>query len=130
MARRRVWRGNTPGRYIGKLETTLKARMSEDRARSVAESSATEYSARFGVYRELYNEMVREFGERIPRGQLGLYRSALFAMYKWAKKGYPVEAVIEKFSNPREMGLDRGLLEDIARYFGLLETSAEKTAGA
>jgi hypothetical protein len=130
MARRRVWRGNTPARYAGKLETTLRARMPEDRARSVAESSASEYSARFGVYKELYEELVRAFGERIPRTLLGAYRSALYVMYKWSRKGYPVEAVIEKFSNSRTGGLDRDLLEEIARYFGLIEASAEKTAGA
>ena len=130
MARRRVWRGNTPGRYSGKLETTLRARMPEDRARAVAESSASEYSARYGVYRELYEDLVKAFGERIPRTLLGAYRSALFAMFKWAKRGYPVESVIEKFSNPRTGGLDRDLLEEIARYFGLIEASTEKTAGA
>jgi hypothetical protein len=130
MPRRRVWRGNTPARYTGKLVTILRGRLPEDYARIVAESSSTEYAKGFGVYKALYDAMVKAFGERIPKAQLGLYRSALFAMYRMAQKGYPVEMVIEKFANPSEGGLDRGLLEDIARYFGLLETSAEKTAGA
>jgi hypothetical protein len=130
MARRRVWRANTTARYLGKLRKSLEARLPEDQAKAVAESSSNEYSARFGVYRDLYAELIKEFGDRIPRTLLGAYRSALFAMYKFARKGYPVEMVIEKFANPREGGLDRALLEDIARYFGLLEASAEKTAGA
>jgi hypothetical protein len=130
MARRRVWRANTTARYLGKLRKSLEARLPEDQAKYVAESSSNEYSARFGVYRDLYSELIKEFGDRIPRTLLGAYRSALYVMYKFARKGYPVEAAIEKFSNPREGGLDRALLEDIARYFGLLESSAEKTAGA
>jgi len=128
MPRRRVWRGNTPARYTGKLITILRGRLPEDYAKVIAESSSIEYAKGFGTYKALYDVMVKAFGERIPRGQLGLYRSALFAMYRAAQKGYPVEMVIEKFANPREMGLDRSLLEDIARYFGLLESSAEKTA--
>jgi hypothetical protein len=126
---RRRWRGSSALRYMGKLEATLRSRMPEDRARDAALTSTAEYCARYGVYKELYEMMVKAFGSRIPRGQLGLYRSALFAMYRWARKGYPVEAVIEKFSNPKEGGLDRRLLEEIARYFGLLRSSTGGSSG-
>jgi hypothetical protein len=126
---RRRWRGSSALRYMGKLEVTLRSRMPEDRARAAALTSTVEYCARYGVYKELYERMVEAFGSRIPRGQLGLYRSALFAMFNFARRGYPVEAVIEKFSNPKEGGLDRRLLEEMARYFGLLRSSTGGSTG-
>jgi hypothetical protein len=126
---RRRWRGSSALRYMGKLEATLRSRMPEDRARTVAVIGTAEYCASYGAYKELYERMVEAFGSRIPRGQLGLYRSALFAMFNFARRGYPVEAVIEKFSNPKEGGLDRRLLEEIARYFGLLRSSTGGSTG-
>jgi len=128
MARKRVWRGNTPVRYTGKLLRTLKGSLPEGYAEQAAIAGSAEYSGGFGVYRELYRKLLEAFGERIPKAQLGLYRSALFAMYKMVAKGYPVDSVIEKFADPKQGGLDRGLLEDIARYFGLMESSAEKAS--
>jgi len=129
MGRKRRWRGSSALRYMGKLEATLRSRMPEDHARAAALTSMAEYCASYGVYRELYERMVKAFGSRIPRALLGLYKSALFAMFSFARNGYPVEAVIEKFSNPKEGGLDRKLLEEIARYFGLLRSSTGGSAG-
>jgi len=129
MARKRVWRGNTPTRYQAKLARTLKGVVPEDFVVPLSSESLSEYSSGFGVYRKIYADLLKYFGERIPKMMRGLYRSALFAMVKAYDRGYPVEAVIEKFANPREGGLDRALLEDIARHFGLLEASEEKAAG-
>lgn len=126
MARRRVWKGNTPARYEGKLKQLLSSRMPPADAEKVASSSAMEYARAYGYYSEAYNEMIRRFGDRIPSALRGLYRSALFAMIKASKKGYPVEYVIEKFNN----ALDPDLLREIAEYFGLIEASEAKQAGA
>lgn len=129
MARKRVWRGNTPTRYQGKLARMLKGVVPDEFVIPLSSQSLAEYSKGFGAYSRLYDELKKYFADRIPKAMLGLYRSALFAMVKAYERGYPVEMVIEKFADPRTGGLDRGLLEDIARHFGLLEASAEKAAG-
>ncbi|MCC6015291.1 MAG: hypothetical protein LM564_06270 [Desulfurococcaceae archaeon] len=129
MGGRRSRRNTMAPRYIGKMITHLRSRMPEDYARAVAVTSLAEYSVSSSIYEHLYEEMVKVFGKQIPRAQLGLYRAALFAMYRMVKAGYPVGAVIEKFSNPKEGGLDRRLLEEIARHFGLLRSSTGGSAG-
>ena len=127
MARKKVTKATTEPRYRYKIVrqfSVMGFSPDSDLVRSVASSSTSEWSKRFGVYEELYAKMKEKFGDRIPRTQLGIYRSGLFKAKKAAEAGDDVEAVISSYA--RKSGIDEALLREIAAYFGLIQVSEER----
>jgi len=129
MARKKIMKPTTVSRYFYKLQRQLAvAGFTPKDVETLANEATAEWSQQFGVYRWLYSEMLKAFGDRIKKGMRGLYRSALFRAFKAYQKGEDVEYVIDYFV--REVGLDEGLLREIFAYFGLIEGSMEKQARA
>ena len=127
MARKKVIKATTLDRYEYKMVrqfSVMGFSPENELVKKVAGRSVNEWNNRFGVYQHLYERMKEKFGDRIPRGQLGLYRSGLFKIKKAAEAGEDVEAVIDSYA--RKAGLDAGLLREMAVYFGFLELSAER----
>ncbi len=129
MPKKKVWSETTIPRYLMKIHRMLSGVAGDSAtARDVAFAVLGRYARGYGDYKKLTDELRELFGQRIPRAQFGLYRSALFKMQKEAEKGMDVEAVIQYFA--RVHGLNEELLRDIATRFGLLEKSREKEANA
>ncbi len=114
-------------RYTAKVARLWSGIAPPELATTVASTQSQAWGLGYGEYYAAYNAMLRRFGGRIPRLMLGLYRSFLLKALKEAKKGTDVNTIIDAFAN---QGLDRGLLEEIARYFGLIETSTEASTPA
>ncbi len=125
VTRKRRWSSTSSIRYQAKIARVFKGTVPEEYVWVLSAQATAEQAAGYSVYHNLYERLKKAFGKRIPPAQLGLYRAALFAMYNAVQSGYPVEGVIEKFSNPKTGGLDRQLLEEIARYFGLLRRATQ-----
>jgi hypothetical protein len=129
MPRKKIWSETTIPRYKMKIQRMLLGVAGDvDTAKEVVSAVLGRYARGYGDYKKLTDELREVFGQRIPRGQFGLYRSALFKMQKEAEKGMDVEAVIQYFA--RVHGLNEDLLREIALHFGLLEKSREKEAKA
>jgi len=127
MARKKILKPTTVPRYKYKIARQFSvAGFTPERVEELASTVASEWNKWFGIYHFYYNEMLKEFGNRIPQGQRGLYRSGLFKMIKTYLSGDDVEAVITSYA--AKTGLDEGLLREIAAYFGLIQASAEKQA--
>jgi len=129
MARKKIIKATTLDRYEYKMVrqfSVMGFSPENELVKKVGSRAVNEWNNKFGVYQHLYEKMKEKFGDRIPRGQLGLYRSGLFKVKKSAEAGEDVEAVIESYA--RKTGLDAGLLREMAVYFGFLELSAERQA--
>jgi len=126
VARKRRWGSTSLIRYLAKIARVFRGVVPEEYVWVLSTQTMAEYATGYSIYHDLYERLKKAFGNRIPPAQLGLYRAALFAMYNAVQRGYPVKGVIEKFSNPKTGGLDRQLLEEIARYFGLLREAPQK----
>ncbi len=129
MPRKRVFRSTTIPRYYYKITRQFAvAGFKPSDVAAVAMAVTAEWNKNFSIYNYYYNEMLKKFGSRIPVGQRGLYRAGLFKMIKAARVGDDVEAIIESYA--RKTGVDAGLLREIAAYFGLIESSKERSAAA
>ncbi|MEM2370722.1 MAG: hypothetical protein QXH51_07450 [Candidatus Bathyarchaeia archaeon] len=127
MARKKKIKPTTEPRYRYKMArqfSIMGFSPESELVKSVASASTNEWSRRFGVYEEMYEKLKEKFGDRIPRAQLGIYRSGLFKIKKAAETGEDVDAVIESYA--RKSGIDAGLLREIAAFFGLIETASER----
>lgn len=123
MARRKSLNTTSYQRYRMKVKRYIGSAFPED-GPQVVEGMTAEIQKGYAPYHQLWTKVVEKFADRL--GALrGVYRGALFAIYKRATKtGGDVRALIQYYGS---VGLDPTLLEEMCRYAGLLESAEAKT---
>lgn len=122
MARRKSLNTTSYIRYKAKVKRYVGAAFPDD-APVLVDGMTAEVQKGYAPYHELWRKVVERFADRL--GALrGVYRGALFAIYKRATKtGGDVRSLIQYYGS---VGLDPNLLEEMCRYAGIIESAEAK----